>query len=99
MHGHNLLPELKIEKIFDEVVAGTSDSNGTEVDMQGFEGVIFVVVFGTSATDNGIHAEQDTATGMASAAALAGTGVLLDGTETVAILDLFRPRRGRVLLP
>ena len=67
MHGIGLLQGVKIEKTHDEVVAGTSASNGTEVDMQGFEGVIFVMVFGTSATDNGIKAQQDTATGMAGA--------------------------------
>lgn len=92
MHGVGLLENVKVEKIFDEVADGTSASNGTEVDMAGFEGVIFVVVYGTSATDNGIHVEQDTVTGMGSAADLAGTQVFLDGTETVSICQVHKPR-------
>lgn len=92
MHGIGLLECVKVEKIFDEVGAGTSSSNGTEVDMQGYEGVIFVVVYGTSAADNGIHVEQDTATGMASAADLENTQVFLDGTETVSICQVHKPR-------
>jgi len=82
----------KVVKIFDEVTAGTSDSNGTEIDMKNWEWVKFVVVFGTSAADNGIKVQQDTATGMASAADLANTQVLLDATETTAIVDVIRPK-------
>ena len=92
MHGYGLLGSVKIIKIFDEVGAGTSDSNGTEIDLQNAEGVIFTAVFGTSATDNGLKAQQDTVTGMASAADLEGTQVLLDGTETTAALQIHKPR-------
>ena len=48
--------------------AGTSSIDGAEVDMEGYDGVLFICKFGTAAADNTIHAEQDTATGMASAA-------------------------------
>lgn len=85
--------DVKVLKIFDEVTAGTSDQDSAEVDMQGFEWVKFIILFGTSAADNGIKAiQQDTVTGMATAADLVGTKKLLDATETVAVVDVVKPR-------
>ena len=56
--------------------AGTTDINGTELDMAGWEGVLVIVRFGSITTGavTSIKMQQDTATGMAAAADLEGTG-------------------------
>ena len=92
MHGIGLLEGVKIIKIFDEITAGTSASNGTIIDTAGAEGVIFTTIFGTSAADNGIKAQQGAASNMSDAADLAATQVLLDATETTACLQIHKPR-------
>ena len=60
--------------------------------MEGYEGVVFVAHLGTSNAANGVKAQQDTASGMGSAADLEGTQVLLDGTEETAALEIIKPR-------
>lgn len=91
MHGIGLLENVKIIKIFDEVTAATSASNGTTIDTAGAEGVIFTTIFGTSAANNGLKAQQGAASDMSDAADLASTQVLLDGTETTACLQIHKP--------
>lgn len=88
----NLSKSVKITKVVDATIAGTSAVNGSEVDMSGFEGVIFIAKIGTAAADNGIKVQQDTATGMSGAADLEGTSNLSDGTEETLITDIYRPR-------
>ena len=90
--GFGLLQDVKITKVSGEVSAGTSAVNGTVLDMSGFEGVIFVAHYGTSATDNGLHAEGGEAANLSDAADLEGTQVFLDGTEEMSILDVVKPR-------
>lgn len=92
MNGFGLLEDIKVIKTFDEVTAATTAANGTTIDTAGAEGVIFITIFGTSAADNGVKVQQDTASGMGSAADLAGSQVLLDATETVAAVQVHRPR-------
>lgn len=72
-------------------VAGTSTINGTEVDMANFEGVLFVIKFGTAAADNTIKAQQDDVTGMAGAADLEGTLVAVGASDEQVWLDIYRP--------
>ena len=71
--------------------AGTSTITGTEVDMQNYEGVLFIAKFGTAAADNTLHAEQDTATGMASAADLIGTETVGGASDEIMWLDIHKP--------
>lgn len=92
MHGIGLLENVKVIKTFDEVTAATSAANGVAIDTAGAEGVIFVTVFGTSAADNGVKVQQDSASGMGTAADLLGSQVLLDGTETTAVVQVHKPR-------
>lgn len=92
MHGFGLLDDVKIIKTFDEVTAGTSDSNGTTIDTAGAEGVIFVTVLGTAAANNGVKVQQDSASGMGTAADLAGSKVLSDATETTIVVEVVKPR-------
>lgn len=70
--------------------AGTSAIDSTTLDMAGFEGVIWIVRLGTAAADNNIRAQQDTVSGMGSAADLAGT-LVNSASNNVHVLDLQRP--------
>lgn len=92
MYGFGLLEDVKIIKTFDEVTAGTSASNGTTIDTAGAEGVIFVTILGTAAANNGVKVQQDSASGMGTAADLLGTQVLSDATETTIAVQVHKPR-------
>lgn len=92
MHGIGLLENIKIIKTFDEVTAATSAANGTTIDTAGAEGVIFVTIFGTPAANNGVKVQQDSASGMGTAADLLGSQVLSDGTETTVAVQVHKPR-------
>ncbi len=71
--------------------AGTTTINGAEMDMAGYEGVLWICKFGTAATDNQIKAQQDTVTGMAGAQDLLGTLVTVGASDEIVWLDLYRP--------
>ena len=72
-------------------IAGTSTINGAEMDMQNFEGVLFIIKFGTAAADNQIKAQQDVVTGMAGASDLLGTLVAVGASDEILWLDIYRP--------
>lgn len=87
-----LSENVKITKVSDAAGANTTDVTSAEVDMTGFEGVIFITSYGTAAANNLMHVEQDTVTGMGSAADLAGGEVDLSGaSDEDQWIDLFRP--------
>lgn len=88
----NLSNCVAIKSVLATTTAGTSDVTGAEVDMQGYEGVVFIAKFGTAASNNTLHAEQDTVTGMGSAADLAGTSVGVGSSDEIVWLDIYRPR-------
>lgn len=92
MYGIGLMENVKIIKTFDEVTAGTSASSGATIDTAGAEGVLFVTVLGTAAADNGVKIQQDSASGMGTAADLAGTLTLSDATETTIVTQVHKPR-------
>jgi len=75
--------------------AGTTDINGTVIDMSGFEGVMFVCVMGaiTSTAVTSLKAQQGEQSNLSDAADLAGTGMTIadDDDEQVFILDIYRP--------
>lgn len=92
---------LQDHKIIDNCVAataaGTTDVNGVTIDMEGFEGVFFVVRFGTlTATQvTRLKAQQDTDSGAGTMADLLGTmsTALADGDSGKSLtLDVFRPQ-------
>ena len=87
----NLSKNVKITKVSATASAGTSDVNGATLDMQGYDGVMFVASLGTAAADNGIKAQQGEQSNMSDAADLAGTQVLSDGTQADLVLDIYRP--------
>lgn len=93
----NLLSNIKITRVLNAVAAGTTDQNGTALDMSGFDGVVFIAAFGalTATQVTQIKAQQDTDSGMGTAQDLAGTlvGPLADTDgNKLLVLDVYRPR-------
>jgi hypothetical protein len=91
----NLLHEVKITRIQNAAAVGTTTLTTAAVDMQGWDGVLFVGAFGTI-TDGtpGIKARQGQLANMSDGADLAGTLVspaLTDDNKVVA-LDVYRPQ-------
>jgi hypothetical protein len=74
---------------------GSADRNGATLDMAGYDGVMMVVKFAAIATSavTTVKAQQDTASGMGTAADLAGTGISVadDDDNQMFIIDLYRP--------
>jgi hypothetical protein len=76
-------------------VAGTTDIEGATIDMSGYEGVLMIFTFGviTGSAVTSIKAQQDTASGMGTAADLEGTGQTIADTddEKIFYIDLYKP--------
>jgi len=88
----NMHPNTKVTKVLDYAAAGTGTTNGTEIDMQGFTGVVFVgAAVGTADSGNYVKAQQDTATGMASAADLEGTKITPGDDGDAIKMDIYKP--------
>jgi hypothetical protein len=82
--------------------AGTSDINGTILDMQGFNGVLMVVRMGeiTASAVTSIKAQQDTDVAGGTMADLAGTAQTIADTDDdkTFYIDLYRPTERYVRL-
>lgn len=87
----NLSNNVKISAALAVTGAGTTSVNGSTIDMQGYEGVLFIAHFGTAAANNTIHAEQGTASNLSDAADLASTSVGVGSSDEIVWLDLYRP--------
>lgn len=72
--------------------AGTSEIDGASLDMQGFEGCLFIAKFGTAASDNTIQGQQDIATG-GSFSDLEGTLVSVGSSDEIVCLDIVKPTK------
>ena len=88
----NLSNAVKLNAGIAVTTAGTSSVNGATIDMAGFDGVLFVIKFGTAAANNTIKAQQDTDSGMGTAADLAGTSVGVGASDEIVWLDIYRPQ-------
>lgn len=89
----NLSKNCKITPVLDYAAAGTGTNNGTEINMANFEGVLFVGgAIGTANAGNYYKVQQDTATGMASAADLEGTKVTPGDNGDSVYIDIYKPR-------
>lgn len=97
----NLLKNVKVSDALD-YASGTADRNGATLDMQGYEGVIMLVKFATIAAGatTSIKAQQDTASGMGTAADLEGTGISVaaDDDDQIFAIDIYRPTERYVRL-
>ena len=88
---------IKITRVLNAVAAGTSAQNGSILDMQRYEGVLFIALFGTlTATQvTSIKAQQDTDSAGGTMADLYGTlvGPLADAdSNKCLVLDVLKPR-------
>jgi len=92
----NLSKSIKITRVSASAAAGTSDVTGSVLDMQGFDGVLFIASFGTlTATQvTSLKAQQGSQSDGSDMADLEGSkvGPLADGDGgKCLVLDLFRP--------
>lgn len=90
----NLSKTCKVTRVQNAAAAGTTTLTTSAVDMTGFDGVMFVVAFGTI-TDGtpGVKARQGAASNMSDGADLANTlcSPALTDDNKVVVLDVFRP--------
>ena len=87
---------IKITRVLNAVAAGTTDQQSAVLDMQGWDGVLFLAAFGTlTATQvTSLNAQQGTQVGGGDMADLAGSkvGPLADGDSNKCLqLDVRRP--------
>lgn len=90
----NLLSNCKITRVANAAAAGTSAVNGSTIDMQGFDGVVFVAAVGTlTATQTtSLKAQEGDTTSPTADLAGTGSGNLADGDSNKCIvLDIYRP--------
>ena len=83
---NGLSNEALVREAVPTTAAGTSGINGTSLDMQQYENVLFVVKFGTAASDNTIHVEvsADESTWND----LAGSQVTVGSSDEIVAIDL-----------
>lgn len=95
---NNLLQDCKITRVENAVAAGTDDTTASDaIDMSGYDGVVFIALFGTLTASQvtSMKAQQDTASAMSTAADLEGSSVgpLADDDDNQClVLDVYRPR-------
>lgn len=91
----SLLNDLKVTTALD-YASGTATRNGATLDMADWDGVIAIVKHAVIAAGavGDIHWEQDTASGMGTAADLAGTAIAVadDDDDQIFVSDLYRPQ-------
>lgn len=92
----NLIKDVKLTRVMNAVAAGTTAQNSSEIDMEGFEGVMFILAVGTlTATQTtSIKAQQTSTTGSGYAdLAGSGSGDFDDAdSNQCAVLDVYKPR-------
>lgn len=93
----NLSKQTKVTRVSNAVAAGTTAIEGAVIDMQGFEGVEFLVAFGTitSSAVTSIKLQEGDAANLSDAADLAGTAVTVADTDDnkVFVVDCYRPTK------
>jgi hypothetical protein len=87
----NLSTDVRIVQVLTATATGTTAINTNIVDMQGYDGVLFLASIGSGAVNNGMKAQQGQIANMSDAADLAGTNVPSSATATTLALDLYRP--------
>lgn len=88
----HFVKNFKILNVKDAATAAASNiTDASVVDTKGFDGCVFIAKLGTSAANNGLKVQQDTASGFGTGADLASSQQLLDGTSKIAVVDVHRP--------
>lgn len=100
----NLSKSCKISKAISVTAgaAGSTDIEGTIIDMQGFESICFIITLGaiTSGAVTSAKVQQDDANAAGGMADLAGTSITIadDDDEEVIYLDVIKPSKRYVRL-
>jgi hypothetical protein len=91
----NLLKDVKLTRVMNAVAAGTTVQNSSEIDMSGFEGVMFILAVGTlTATQTTSLKAQQTATTGTGYADITGSGsgdMADDDDNQCVVLDIYKP--------
>ena len=91
----SFLKDIKATRVENAAAAGTSDLESDIIDMQGFEGVAFVVLFGTITANavTSVKVQQDTDSAGGTMADLEGTGyTVADSDDNKAVIvEVYRP--------
>jgi hypothetical protein len=93
---HNLTKEVDLRIASGHTAAGTSTINGTAIDTNGYDGICFVVLYGTlTATQvTQMKAQQGAASNGSDAADIANshTGLMKDAdSNTLQAIDIYKP--------
>lgn len=98
--ANNLSNSIKTTRSIDATVAGTTDINGSSVDMANFGGCRFTVGFGVITSTAVTSVKIQTSSDNSAFNDLAGTAVTVadDDDNKVVILDIYRPQE-RYLRP
>jgi hypothetical protein len=94
-----LSKQAKVTRLSNAAAAATTDVNGTGLDMTGFDGVLFVALFGTLTTTHVTSMKAQQSSDNASAddySDIAGSssGAMADGdSNKMILLDVFRPTK------
>lgn len=87
----NLLPNVKITKVADTAASAGTDVNGSVLDMQGYEGVLFCTNVTTANAGNFLKAQQGQVSNLSDAADLAGTKVTSGSSDEALVLEVHKP--------
>jgi len=87
--------QVKVTRAMLAVAAGSADENGSIIDMQNYEGVLFIAQAGTitASSVSGLKAQQGAIANMSDAADLLGSLVSFADSDDddCVVLDIYRP--------
>lgn len=93
----NLVKRTKVTRAMNAVAAGTTDQTSTWIDMANFDGIMFLINFGTitSGAVTSVKLQGATDSSGTGATDLTGTAITVADTDDnkIAILDLYQPDR------
>ncbi len=87
----NLSKNIKITKVKAGQSTATTEVVSDVVDMQGYEGVIFITTIGSANAGNYLKSKQDKVIGMSGAVDLAGKKIVATAANQVVWLDIYKP--------
>ena len=87
----NLSKNVKITKVAVAAVSAGTAVNGSAVDMQGFDGVLFMTTIATANAGNFLKVQQDSDVALGTAADLADSAVVATANAEVVFVDCYRP--------
>ena len=93
----NLFKEVKVARVMNGVAAGITAENSSVIDMQNYDGVVFIAAFGiiTAGAVTSAKAQQGAASNLSDAADLAGSKIDIADNQgnKLAVLDIYCPQK------